>query len=1521
MAFLRPAGGGQRRCGPRWHGGPSALRIVCCMLAVTATSGNVENLRGDRELTCLPEYMVLDRTTLAFITFQLRKQNFGTLRMAQPRRDTQYVLSEIFRIIATDYLGYDVQTLESMSTADTYKAMANDELDVDVELWRSEADAVYSKYAKGMRSPVVDAGALSYAPFARSGLYLRPSPADRELMLKWGRFYMGLESVVMPRLPEITSILDDCVGANRGTVSPSTEVCKLDTVNTVRCLLDTAASASFDEAGSGTSTETRSTPCKAIIKESRDLDAGVVERMVQQGNYPLSVVYAGVGGTERLLRESQETLLFHYWEPSTLISDGSSYVRVMFDPEQACTDPSLAQTYQGSQFPSMPVCDWPLGQPHKAYARRITELGGNDIATLVSSLDMEVAELADLADRAQANGTNLTSGAANVACEWVIQNYDVWQQWLRTSERSLLRSPTDPLPDTWSRMWQSWLLLIAAACAILLTLWLCLPLCLRGRDGTPTPAQTWETWSMYPGIAHRVCGCILRLFRPCAKRAAKQSAAVGASALKASSKSLSALVPDSIEAKAAESTKKLKSKTRSPKRTASVAPNTDAAERRREEQYKKQTPLGQVYGVQWALRRLMVQEGQTLQLSIVRDKSVATPPVKLRVWGSDLTTKKLCSRSLEALGVQEVSMPAGATHVEFPLSIAHVNTGSLNLKSGVWQPERSFAVHLEVTDAHSSVPVGELHTCTIVIIDTDEWPVSGASKMGAEELFNRFVWQVIKDNFHDEAWWLIGTLLRAAHAYILDPLLLKWLLDFAIGEGNVEIGIQIAISKAILIFIDQYTYFHYNSNVGISIYSPVQWLLYKWQSLPLEIQLDHIRNAEFVTLMRRIDNQFPSTGYNSFCKVVNLVISIFFSLVSVSLLAPGSALYLYAVYAVAIATVFCAVGRTVPKDIASVNDSFWHLSSNFNNHLGDLFNEMVANACSWQSMRLSELAIKAHSERSDVAFALYYISETQTMYTRWIMLSVLVLLYGAAALLVEFKILSTGEFIGIAGSITGACGNIIALVSMRDQIRVARDLVDDLSRLLSSSMDRAARRVESCKRASNLIRHGLAPNLATEMSLHKVDYTTAAIDHMLGSGTGLNDAVGSIPIGGLYGYAERRDTEEQQRSSARMSITFDLLAGLRTPTDGAVLLPPHVDVRIVPRDPGIIERGSVFQNLAYGLSLDVDWSADEEFFENVIALCRRLQMDPSLFGKRTPTIPMMQASMFSNPSERSLVALVRAMLPLPDVLLINDLGRLGDEQALLVHDVLERFVEGHDLAGLIADERPPPPERPPRTVIWVAAPDILVHCGVSRMIDISSDYTSVISLYEGPPALYGSYAQSNKAQLSSPSPPRSLSPDLLMPPSKGSTPREPMASPKLSPTPANGHTAPTEAPPTRLRHGLLPPLQQQPSKPPALVGGGQQQGPIPGQPVAPMNEQPPGDETNRPPMDETQGPTQVQGSPAQTLAGSPSGMSLGSALLVTGLASERSRGRRGRWGAAMAAGAGEPPADNNLDGAGQPQGG
>ena len=75
--------------------------------------------------------------------------------------------------------------------------------------------------------------------------------------------------------------------------------------------------------------------------------------------------------------------------------------------------------------------------------------------------------------------------------------------------------------------------------------------------------------------------------------------------------------------------------------------------------------------------------------------------------------------------------------------------------------------------------------------------------MSRSGIFFRFIVQVVQDNRENEAWWLVGTILRALHANLLSPKLLVWLIDEAIGKANVEYGLLLASIKVAALFVDQ----------------------------------------------------------------------------------------------------------------------------------------------------------------------------------------------------------------------------------------------------------------------------------------------------------------------------------------------------------------------------------------------------------------------------------------------------------------------------------------------------------------------------------------------------------------------------------------------------------------------------------------------------------------------------------------------------------------------------------------------
>ena len=87
--------------------------------------------------------------------------------------------------------------------------------------------------------------------------------------------------------------------------------------------------------------------------------------------------------------------------------------------------------------------------------------------------------------------------------------------------------------------------------------------------------------------------------------------------------------------------------------------------------------------------------------------------------------------------------------------------------------------------------------------------------MSRGEVFLRFCWQAFRDNRVQDGWWLLGTMLRAAHAYILDQFLLLWLVDSVIAHADAELGLRLALYKVGALLVDHYTSYHYSCNFGM----------------------------------------------------------------------------------------------------------------------------------------------------------------------------------------------------------------------------------------------------------------------------------------------------------------------------------------------------------------------------------------------------------------------------------------------------------------------------------------------------------------------------------------------------------------------------------------------------------------------------------------------------------------------------------------------------------------------------------
>ena len=343
---------------------------------------------------CLPaeQRVSLPLLRRAYNEFRARFRGGTAVRIAKKPWLSAEIIAEITKILAVEALGYHPQdvmfTLDRRATPGSYQDLDLGVADVDMELWRSIAPIEAAKFINSSRNnPLIEGGDVYYA---RSGIFLRPSPSDAAMILDRGRFYSALNDTIIPLLPTAAELIaggycdlgstDDCLALpNR------------------RCA---------------------SEPCKALIKSFASYDADTVQEMIINASLPLVIFYSG-GSERRIFDElSNRTLLFYHWEPDSLIPPGSSVVRLNFDDPSACRSNLVHADY-----PSRFSCDFDSGGIHKAMAGRI-DRDFDEFAFMIRNFQIESNELLNLLIEGDAN-TSAT--AYSLACQWVQTNRATWR--------------------------------------------------------------------------------------------------------------------------------------------------------------------------------------------------------------------------------------------------------------------------------------------------------------------------------------------------------------------------------------------------------------------------------------------------------------------------------------------------------------------------------------------------------------------------------------------------------------------------------------------------------------------------------------------------------------------------------------------------------------------------------------------------------------------------------------------------------------------------------------------------------------------------------------------------------------------------------------------------------------------------------------------------------------------------------------------------------------------------------------
>jgi hypothetical protein len=167
---------------------------------------------------------------------------------------------------------------------------------------------------------------------------------------------------------------------------------------------------------------------------------------------------------------------------------------------------------------------------------------------------------------------------------------------------------------------------------------------------------------------------------------------------------------------------------------------------------------------------------------------------------------------------------------------------------------------------------------------------------------------------------------------------------------------------------------------------------------------------------------------------------------------------------------------------------------------------------------------------------------------------------------------------------------------------------------------------------------------------------------------------GQLPIGHLYGLASRSTGDalaHQQEMEHR--VVCDLLGGARTPTDGAVVIAPHLTVGIVQHTPKFNMDSTLLENVLYGTSGRVHVPET-----TVWHLLKALGLPRYLCNSEGGATPM--GAIALSQQEQQLLSLARTLICEPDVLIVHNLGYFRSSFSARVGSVLKMYTDGYPYA-------------------------------------------------------------------------------------------------------------------------------------------------------------------------------------------------------------------------------------------------
>ena len=1299
--------------------------MALLMAAISASDASECGLAGewtfrDRSLlqaneSCLSEPVemsILDRLYRAMLVASSEKAN---LRMLVKNWDAHALNSAIIRILIEEVLGYEPPQI--CSTASGWTAGSFDllstidgrdaEADLDMELWASSA---FDEY-QAASGKYVDAG--NTFSYARSGLYLRPGgdAAARAHAVAVGGSYRNLIRDVVPTLPTLEQVRN--LSSLWCNVSPDGH-----------CL----------EAPNRACLEAGSEACRVLLKSDDSADRGQVEEMIRNASLPLVVVYTG-GSFDFLSDLPDQSWLFYHWEPHVLIAPNTDIVRVTFEDPIMCEgnesfvklpplfacDFRLGQVHKGysnrveTYFPDVAH----LIESYQVPSADILEMESMVKSGTHNHYDVACGWVRDnvgvweswlLNPRKTTEWKKVLpilfiSVVGAVALVWSMLPIladvpDAFSQWFYASQwfkptrmTGGLYVCTMALIRTIKRIYRSLRRVTKAA----------------SDYGAQAKRRATKHASRL-GDAVGAGASAIGLHHLSRRTQSRENTAERRPPLSGRRS-----VWDNTRRRLKHSAEGYKDKTyTSRQRVAASFLQQFFRTRSLEEALKGRARAKERLrdGIQFVQRTMWALEGDDhFHVGVMRGSARVSERVQGRVVATNAGLSTLYPGRDYELKDDRVVFAPGERFAFIEIKLLDNGVSIKGDITGSWLPVRELRLDLKLEEPDDLTMMGEATTCNLKLVDSDDWPckTKGDFHNSIEDrlntrnsLFSLYVYQILRESLENEMWWFVGLLLRSINGVIIRNLLGIILFDLAIDQRSLDWSFIVAAGYLGCELVNHITSYWYNSSWAMGYDVTLTWLMAKWTTLPLTRVVEAETTARYRGMIDLITSSFfGENNYSVFGELVDTWLNIVIATLAPLLLFnlslcnasdevdgvctvkdrvrlkwdPSQFTLSIVVMMGTIAIVlayhmlngFCQTRyerevrhyinyqRELTGDVLSLIDNtpLYHTFDNLNQELKKVIDSMSRT----RNQKFTYLlALDASGKGYD-----------------WSMIFIYAFVMMASPALYGIADLTIGQIYALFTLIVQGKSIMTSLSGSTERLRIARYLLGELADLLNEGGGDLRKNVDNSLQKYTAVRRAVHDLnvVSLDIVFYRMRYVGAVIDT---DGTvGKVNLEGKLPTGRLLGLASPKGcdaTSLQQELDHRVII--DLMSGARTPTDGAVIIAPHLKVGVVPHTPTFIASRTLLENLKYGCCTANAMPAEATIWH----VCLALGLPRHLFNADCGSLSMRVIADSLSSTELQLMSIARSMLGLPDVLLVHNLGEMEPRVAQRVGVIFSMYVRG-----------------------------------------------------------------------------------------------------------------------------------------------------------------------------------------------------------------------------------------------------